>query len=258
MQRLLFYLLFVVLILPTWAAEPKALATSTQIIVVTTPDWNAPEGRLQRYERATPHKKWQAVGDPVSVVVGKNGLGWGAGVVATDDPKIRAASDPVKKEGDGRAPAGAFSLGTAFGYAPQPLSGSKMPYLNLSSSVECVDDTTSKYYNRVVDRASTTADWNSSEHMLRTDELYRWGIVVGHNGIISGAADSPTPGSGSCIFLHIWRGPGQPTVGCTAMPQERLESLLTWLDPASHPLLVQLPAAEYQRLSKQWRLPVSK
>jgi D-alanyl-D-alanine dipeptidase len=188
MQRLLFYPLFLavfgVIIAPANAGEPSALATSTQIIVVTTPDWNAQEGHLQRYERVSSHKKWQAVGEPISVVVGKSGLGWGTGVVATDDAKIRAASDPVKKEGDGRAPAGVFALGTAFGYAPQPISGSKMPYLNLNPSVECVDDTSSKYYNRVVDRASTTADWNSSEHMLRSDELYRWGIVVGHNGIL--------------------------------------------------------------------------
>jgi D-alanyl-D-alanine dipeptidase len=262
MQRLFFYLslpaVLGMLTLPAVAGEPKALATSTQIIVVTTSDWNASEGHLQRYERAASHKKWQPVGEPVTVVVGKNGLGWGTGVIATDDPKIRTTADPVKKEGDGRAPAGAFALGTAFGYAAQPLSASKMPYLNLSPSVECVDDTSSKYYNRVVDRASTTADWSSSEHMLRSDELYRWGIVVGHNGIISGASDPPAPGSGSCIFMHIWRGPGQPTVGCTAMPREQLESLLTWIDPARHPLLVQLPVAEYQRLEKPWKLPKSK
>lgn len=245
------------MILPARGAEPHALAASTQIIVVTTSDWNAMEGHLQRYERATPHKKWRAVGEPISVVAGKNGLGWGTGVIATDDPKIRTASDPIKKEGDGRAPAGAFALGTAFGYAPQPLSGSKMPYLSLTASVECVDDTSSKYYNRIVDRTATTPDWSSSEHMLRSDELYRWGVVVNHNGI--GAEHSgtqPAPGGGSCIFLHIWRGPGQPTVGCTAMPQEQLASLLTWLDPARHPLLVQVPRQEYQRLQKRWKLPV--
>jgi D-alanyl-D-alanine dipeptidase len=245
------------MILPAQAGEPNALATSTQIIVVTTVDWNAAEGRLQRYERASSRKKWQAVGEPIPVVVGKSGLGWGQGVVATDDPDMRTASDPVKKEGDGRAPAGIFALGTAFGYAAQPISGSKMPYLNLSPSVECVDDTSSKYYNRVVDRASTTPDWNSSEHMLRSDELYRWGIVVGHNGIVVGGSD-PAPGSGSCIFLHIWRGPSQPTVGCTAMPQEQLQAVLAWLDPARHPLLVQLPAAQYERVEKRWKLPRSK
>ena len=113
-------------------AEPDAFARSTQMIVVTTSDWNAVEGRLQRYERTTPHETWWPVSEPISIVVGKNGLGPGIGIIATDDPKVRSASDPVKKEGDGKAPAGVFALGTAFGYASQPLRGLKMPYLNLT------------------------------------------------------------------------------------------------------------------------------
>jgi len=235
------------------ANAADAPASSTQMLVVTTSDWNAVEGKLQRFERANPRKKWRPVAEPATVVVGKNGLGWGSGLIAIDDPKIRAGSepvkDPVKKEGDGKAPAGIFALSKVFGYAPQPLPGWKMPYVNLTPSVECVDDTTSKFYNRVVDRATVAPDWNSSEHMLRPDELYRWGIVVDHN------ANPPQPGGGSCIFLHIWRGAGQGTVGCTAMPKEQLESVLSWLDLARRPLLVQMPMAQYERLRKRWKLP---
>ena len=124
-----------------------------------------------------------------------------------------------------------------------------MPYVNLTSSVECVDDTASKFYNQVVDRSSVSPDWNSSEHMLRSDDLYRWGILVEHNSAPAVA------GGGSCIFMHIWRGPGQPTVGCTAMPQADLESLIAWLDPARTPLLVQFPEAKYKSLRKRWHLP---
>jgi L,D-peptidoglycan transpeptidase YkuD (ErfK/YbiS/YcfS/YnhG family) len=238
------------------AAETDAFAQSTQMIVVITSDWNAVEGRLQRYERATPAETWRAVSEPSSIVVGKKGLGWGIGVIATDDLKVRSASDPDKKEGDGKAPAGIFALGSAFGYASQPLRGLKMRYLNLTASIECVDDAGSKYYNRLVDRSAVAPDWNSAEHMRSTGDLYRWGIVVGHNGIASEAnGNPPTPGGGSCIFLHIWRGPGQGTVGCTAMPKIELETLLTWLDPTRNPLLVQLPAPEYGRLINRWKLP---
>jgi L,D-peptidoglycan transpeptidase YkuD (ErfK/YbiS/YcfS/YnhG family) len=107
-----------------------------------------------------------------------------------------------------------------------------------------------------VDRSVVAPDWNSSEHMRSTGELYRWGIVVGHNGMASEVNGNPsTPGGGSCIFLHIWRSPGQGTVGCTAMPQVELETLLTWLDPKRKPLLVQLPASEYGRLIDRWKLP---
>ncbi|HKM49412.1 MAG TPA: L,D-transpeptidase family protein [Terriglobales bacterium] len=227
----------------------KALQSSTQILVVTTPDWNAVEGVLQRYERPRPDKKWKVVGNPITIVVGKNGLGWGAGLVPTDNLATRGALDPVKKEGDGRSPAGVFRLGTAFGYAAQEQTGWRMPYVNLTPSVECVDDPGSKFYNRVVDRAAVSPDWNSSEHMLLSGGLYRWGIVVDHN------ANPVTPGSGSCVFMHIWRGQGEGTVGCTAMPQEQLESVLAWLDPARKPLLVQLPRAQYERLRRDWKLP---
>lgn len=251
-MKISFYLLAVLACIPTcarsYSRQPDPLRSSTEIVVVTTSDWNSPEATLRRYERAEGNKKWKAVGDPITVMIGKNGLAWGSGIIQINS-STEKASGTVKKEGDGRAPAGVFLLSKAFGYANQAQPGWKMPYVNLSTSVECVDDTGSKFYNRVVDRSAVSADWNSSEHMLRPDELYRWGILVDHN------TNPAVAGGGSCIFMHIWRGPGQPTVGCTAMPQADLESLLAWLDPAREPLLVQLPEAQYQALRKNWRLP---
>jgi L,D-peptidoglycan transpeptidase YkuD (ErfK/YbiS/YcfS/YnhG family) len=233
-----------------------AFAHSTQLIVVTTSGWSAVEGRLQRYDRATPHETWRPVGELVSIVVGKNGFGWGVGVIATNDPNVREASDPVKKEGDGKAPAGVFALGTAFGYASQPLPGLKMPYLNLTPSIECVDDVGSKHYNRIVDRSAVAPGWNSSEHMRDAGEAYRWGIVIDHNGTVTGSNKNvPEPGGGSCVFLHIWHSHDQGTAGCTAMAQSELETVLTWLDPARKPLLVQLPESAYERLTNRWALP---
>ena len=227
--------------------ELAALRESTQVLVVTTQDWKGVVGTLQAYERPHARKRWKAVGDPIPVVVGKNGLGWGAGV-APDDGR-RVAGDPVKKEGDGKSPSGIFRLGTAFGYAAQGQPGWKMPYVILTPSLECVDDARSKFYNLVVDRAAVAVDWSSSEQMLRPDGLYRWGVVVDHN------ADPVTAGGGSCIFLHIWLGLGVGTTGCTAMAQEQLEALLARLDPARRPLLVQLPRPQYKKLRRHWKLP---
>lgn len=232
----------------SYTRQRAPLRWTTEMVVVTTSDWNSPQGTLRRYERAKPDKKWKAVGEPIPVMVGKNGLAWGSGI-AEVNLQAEKAGVPVKKEGDGRAPAGIFGLSKAFGYANQPEPGWKMPYVSLSSSVECVDDTASKFYNQVVDRSTVSPDWNSSEHMLRSDELYRWGVLVDHN------SHPAVAGGGSCIFLHIWRGPGQPTVGCTAMQQSDLESLLAWLDPARTPLLVQLPEGLYQKMRKRWLLP---
>ncbi len=223
----------------------KALASSRQLIVVTTKDWNAVDGELRRYERSSVKDQWQLVGEKTPVVVGRNGMAWGKGLHGD-----AIGDGPVKKEGDGRSPAGIFNLSSAFGYAEKAKTGgAKLPYVQATATLECVDDPQSAHYNRVIDRASVKApDWKSSEQMLRQDELYRWGVVVDHNA--KGEA-----GCGSCIFLHIWDGPGKGTAGCTAMDAAKMEEVLRWLDPQKKPLLAQLPQAEFERLQKIWGLP---
>lgn len=235
--------------LPAHVASSKAkssspLAGSRQLILVTTPEWGSVRGTLRRFERRGARAKWTQVGEAFEIVVGRGGLGWGDGVVETQ------GDGPSKREGDGRAPAGVFHLTRAFGFADaRESSWLRVPYTPLTPQVECVDDTASSHYNRVVDRAAVkTVDWNSSERM-REVEGYRWGVVVAHNA-------RALPGQGSCIFLHIWAGPLKGTAGCTAMEQTNLEALLRWLDTKKSPLLVQLPEPEYVRLRASWNLPV--
>jgi D-alanyl-D-alanine dipeptidase len=223
---------------------PAPLLRSRQVVVVTTRGWDDVPGQLRRFERKGTKGVWAQVGREVPVAVGRNGLGWGVGLVDTG-----GAAGPSKKEGDGKAPAGVFALGPAFGFAPERAPWLRFTYVPLTPSVECVDDTASRRYNLIVDRlVAGEVDWNSSERM-RSVEGYRWGLVVRHN------AAPPVAGRGSCIFLHIWAGPGQGTAGCTAMEEENLTELLRWLDPQRSPLLVQLPEAEYKRLRAAWRLP---
>lgn len=224
---------------------PAPLLRSRQLVVVTTRGWDDVPGTLRRFERERTGAAWAGVGSGVPVAVGRSGLGWGSGLVDTS-----AAAGPQKKEGDGRAPAGLFALGNAFGFAPRAeVSWLRVPYMPLTPSVECVDDTASRRYNLIVDRLAVgEVDWDSSERM-RSVEGYRWGLVVRHN------AAPPVAGRGSCIFLHVWAGPGSGTAGCTALEEERLTELLRWLDPKKSPLLVQLTEAEYTRLGAAWRLP---
>ena len=191
------------------------LAAALQALVVTTPDWSATAGTLQRYERPSPKAEWRAVGAPIPVVIGRSGL----------------APASEKHEGDGKSPAGEFPIGTTFGFAPS--SDFRLPYRQLLDTTECVDDVASHFYNRVVDRDRVTADWSSSEKMRKVSE-YVWGAVI----------DSDTPpvaGKGSCIFLHVWDGPSSTTSGCTAMSEENLLTVLRWLDPAKKPVIVQKP-----------------
>ncbi|MBV9924105.1 MAG: L,D-transpeptidase family protein [Acidobacteria bacterium] len=228
-----------------YGKSPAPLARARQLVVVATRGWDEVPGVLRRFERKGAKGVWTRVGADVPVAVGRSGLGWGAGLVETG-----AEAGPQKKEGDGKAPAGVFALGSAFGFAPlREAAWLRFPYVQLTPSVECVDDTASRSYNLIVDRlAAGSVDWNSSEHM-RAVEGYRWGMVVRHN-------TAPTvPGRGSCIFLHVWSGPGKGTAGCTAMEEGNLTELLRWLDPKKSPLLVQLPEAEYTRLRAAWRLP---
>lgn len=224
---------------------PEPLARSRQVLVVTTHGWDDVPGTLRRFERKGEKGAWARVGADVPVAVGRNGLGWGAGLVGAG-----GAGGPSKKEGDGKAPAGLFALGPAFGFAPSGGAARlRVPYVPLTPTVECVDDTASRKYNLIVDRpAAGEVDWDSSERM-RSVEGYRWGLVVGHN------AAPVVAGRGSCIFLHVWAGPGRGTAGCTAMEEARLTELLRWLDPKKVPLLVQLPEGEYARLRAAWRLP---
>lgn len=223
----------------TLLGASDALDTSHQLIVVTTKNWTDIQGTAQRYERqGNTFRKYEA---PFPVVVGKNGLAWGKGLGS-----VEQREGPVKREGDGKAPAGVFKLGRAFGYDSS--ADTKLPYLALTSTIECVDDSRSARYNELVDGATVSKDWDSSERMRRDDDMYRKGIFIEHNTPAS-------PASGSCIFFHIWRGPTSPTLGCTAMDQADISRLFNWLDPRQSPLLIQMPEVEYEHLREGLNLP---
>lgn len=216
------------------------------MILVTTADWHSVTGKLQRFERNSWAGGWTPIGSEIPIVVGRTGLAWGRGAHGAPP-----GQGPIKREGDGRAPAGVFHLSSAFGYAPaDEASFVRLPYTQSKENIECVDDADSTHYNQLVDRSKVrTADWKSSEQMRRSDDLYRWGVVIDHN------AHTPLPGSGSCIFLHIWAGPSSGTSGCTAMDVGNIEELLAWLTPTANPMLVQLPERELERLRGLWSLP---
>lgn len=234
---------------PAGAQHPPAGpvgGSARQLIVVTTASWDATSGTLRRFERGGDRDPWRAVGDSVAVTVGRAGLAWGDGIHGA-----APLDGPVKREGDGKAPAGAFRIAGAFGYAaPDSARWIGLPYAHADAGLECVDDTTSVHYNTLVRReAVDVVDWTSSERMRLQDHQYRWGVVVDHN------PEGRRRAGGSCIFLHIWRAPGSPTVGCTAMDEQALTTLMRWLDPERQPVLVQLPLAAYSQLAPRWRLP---
>ena len=242
-MRLIFISLFLVMIAMATAADP--LRHSRQCLVVVAPAWNSKTALLRAFERTRPDSDWKMRGTAIPVVLGKNGLGWGRGVI-----NAKRNDGPRKIEGDNRAPAGIFQLGPAFGYAPpRRARWIRLRYLPLTKEMEGIDDPRSRSYNQLVDRLKVAqVDWRTSERMLRADDLYKWGMVVAHN-------PAAVPGAGSCIFLHIWKNSATSTTGCTAMAERDLVKLLQWLDPNAHPILVQLPRRDYSILQSSYELP---
>lgn len=220
-------------------------SSSRQLVVVVTEDWEAPQGRLWRFERRG--GAWREVGADFPVTVGRKGSAWGLGLHG-------AQSDgPQKREGDGKAPAGVFAIGDGFGYATNTRTG--LRYQAMQDSDWCVDVPGSPLYNRIVDTGDVgkPAVQGSTEPMrrdihLQGDQKYRLGFVIEHNaqGVDRG---------GSCIFAHLWKAPGAPTAGCTAMSDADMQGLLAWLDDAKRPRFVLLPRAEFTRLHGAWDLP---
>lgn len=218
-----------------------------QLVVVTVSDWNSTGGELRRFERQG--EGWKQVDGEAAVSIGRNGAAWGAGL--HENPRDDAG--PVKKEGDGRSPAGVFEIGEAFGYAATATTG--LAYAPMQQTSWCIDVPGSPLYNRVVDsrEVGEAAVQGSSEPMRRDlhlsgDQAYRVGFVVQHN-------PARVPQTGSCIFVHQWKAPGAPTAGCTALAADALDALLAWLDAKQRPVFVLLPRAQYERLRGAWNLP---
>jgi L,D-peptidoglycan transpeptidase YkuD (ErfK/YbiS/YcfS/YnhG family) len=195
---------------------------STQVIAVTTPLFESSGGTLTRWERVDAH--FTQVGQAIPVRIGKAGLGQGRGL-----HRVRL-TPKEKQEGDKRAPAGIFLLGTAFGRpAQRPYSG-LWPYRAVTARDFWVDEPSTPDYNSWQTLKPGVAPPWSAEAL----SMYPLALVVDHN------FPGPKPGAGSAIFLHPWKEPKIPTVGCTAMAPEDLIQILAWLDPKQTPVLVQL------------------
>ena len=239
-------ILLLFLFLNSIIAKTPVPKSSQQMILVITDSTKATTGSLYifQYEKTT--DEWQQVNDLIPISLGRSGLGNGIGLHNSKALKVL----PLKKEGDGRSPAGIFSLSAVFGSKSPNEMLINMPYIHITEMIECVDDATSDYYNNVVSKDSVTVDWKSSEKMSRSKVCYAQGIVVDHN------MNPVTKGSGSCIFIHNWYHAFETTAGCTVMEPTDLTKIINWLDSDKNPVLVQLTKSLYNNLEKKWKLPV--
>lgn len=188
------------------------MTVNLQLISVKSKNQYSPQCSLEFSSRKNEKSEWQ-------VEFSCNALGGKDGFIST------------KIEGDHKTPIGEFSLTKVFGYSEIP-DWLKMPYMQCTSNLFCVDDVNSKSYNRIViETNDTIKDWNSAEVMLRSDRQYEWGLVIDFN------CGNPVPSLGSCIFIHVKNEEGTGTEGCIALERRDLLRVLRLIDYKKNPLI---------------------
>lgn len=238
MTRLLVLLLLLPL-LPARAVDRDV----QQLIVAIAPDWNSFTGKMQRFERK-PGGSWRAVSPVAPVLFGKSGLAWGRGERGTEEPGRH------KREGDRRAPAGVFALGTVYGYDAKLPAGGDYSYHQVQENDAWIDDPKLPQYNHHVKvDLRNPPEWFARQKMRHGDFAYHWLVEIEHN------TNPAIPGEGSAIFFHIRRGEKRPSHGCTTMARPELERLIAWLRAAKRPHYALLPEDEYRKRWRDWDLP---
>jgi L,D-peptidoglycan transpeptidase YkuD (ErfK/YbiS/YcfS/YnhG family) len=173
-------------------------------------------------------------------------LVWGRGL------HPNPAGTGLKKEGDGRSPAGVFDLGGVWGAHDSVKKHPKTFYHRVTSRDLWVEDPASEHYNRflTLPREPSTP-WEKKAQMVQNDYPHSLKMFIAHN-----APPKVVAGGGSSIFFHIWRREGAAaSAGCTTMSEDKLRQLIAAVDPGRRPLYVLLPRAEYEKLKPVWKLP---
>jgi L,D-peptidoglycan transpeptidase YkuD (ErfK/YbiS/YcfS/YnhG family) len=207
---------------------PAPLNQARRLVLVTAKAMSEMSAEMQLFERASAAEAWRAVAPAEPANLGRAGMAW-----SHFFRRYAKAGEPLKVEGDKRAPAGIYRIGRSFGILPS----SRPNYLHVTDDTVCVNEPSSPHYNAITSRRLIEPN-TSVENMSRALPMYRRGLVV----------DYPTDGkarAGSCIFMHVWRSPTSGTAGCVSMPEARVEALQDFA--ASGAVVAILPQAALSR-----------
>ena len=184
----------------------KAAAEASQLIVAVGNEADPAQGTLTWYVRNQEGKLIPAFSVPA--VSGMNGI-----------------------SADKKTPSGIYSFTMAFGMKDNP--GSILPYHKVVNGDHFVDDSGSRYYNRLVNESQVQKDWNSSENLIRQAPHYNYALVLNYN-------DTYVPGKGSAIFLHCPKTANNTgTSGCISIPEEYMKLLVQSVDQNTKIIVVQ-------------------
>jgi L,D-peptidoglycan transpeptidase YkuD (ErfK/YbiS/YcfS/YnhG family) len=185
---------------------PEPLASAKRLVLVTADTLTSTTATVERFERYTPNAQWQVAGGPATALIGYKGVAW------SHTFRKFAKGEPVKVEGDKRAPAGFYKIGPRFGFAPSQAPN----YVRINDGMVCVNDVSSPAYNTITRRDRIGPNVHG-ENMWRIPDYGR-GLLV----------DYPTDRkarAGSCIFIHLQLPGKTGTGGCVAMPEPQLEAV---------------------------------
>jgi len=186
-----------------------------QVIVVDAPSAASTTATLYTFENDG--TGWYQAFAPMPARDGENG--WIAG--------------SARHEGDGTTPEGIYPIGsTIYGTNPDP--GTHFAYHQLVCGDWWDEDASSPRYNTFQHVAcGTTPSFGGGSEALWTEgNAYPSMAVIDFN--------TPSTGPiGSGIFLHA--DLGVPTQGCVSLPYGDLVTVLKWLSPSLHPVVVMGP-----------------
>jgi D-alanyl-D-alanine dipeptidase len=209
---------------------PAPLDQALRLVLVTAPSMTAHNATLRIFQRDAVGAEWHQLGSAEPAVIGRHGIGWGYSF-----RQFKRGNEPQKVEGDWRAPGGVFQIGRRFGF--EGSSSANHMVLRAGETI-CVNDPSSSAYNTIASRKLIGPNV-SGEDMGRINS-YRRGLLI----------DYPTDRAdraGSCIFIHIWRGPNQGTAGCVALPEERVRALQEFSEPGA--VIAILPESAHDRFA---------
>lgn len=195
----------------------RAWAKNTlQLLIVKTVKGSRVKAKAQGFRWS--NGQWKPATGWMDANIGRNGIG-------------------KRRQGDERSPTGLFRLGMSFGSVPKP-PGVSTSYIRTTSHDYWACDSRRSDYNTYQRYSGDPHSRWSSFERLRI-KPYKYVIDIGYN-------QSRTPWKGCAIFLHIWKGSGIGTAGCTALSEAGVLKLLRWRKPRSNPLILQSP---YEQLA---------
>lgn len=121
-----------------------------------------------------------------------------------------------KKEGDRKTPVGIFNITMAFGRKKSPgTAGISYTKLNRYHYWSDERDT----YNQFIDVRDLNRSKMSGEHLIRYDPWYNYALALDYNRACKYK-------KGSAIFLHCVGGGRASTMGCIAVPEKNMKTIV--------------------------------